>query len=294
MSDRPSRVRPRGIVPLTALAASLFTLAVCGGRTTSAAPPDPVPGAADAPWRLTWSDEFDSADGTRPDPSRWVYDIGGGGWGNQELETYTDRKENASIEKGNLVITARAEGLTGTDGIPRDYTSARIKTLGRFAQTYGRIEARIKIPRGQGIWPAFWMLGVDIASVDWPTCGEIDIMENIGREPLLVHGTIHGPGYSGSGGITAPFASADGKPFADAFHVYAVEWQPNQIRFFVDDHLYATRSPADLPAGTRWVYDHDFFLLLNVAVGGSWPGNPDATTTFPQQMLVDYVRVYSR
>jgi beta-glucanase (GH16 family) len=169
-----------------------------------------------------------------------------------------------------------------------------MKTSVKFEQAYGRFEARIKIPYGQGLWPAFWMLGNDIATVGWPSCGEIDIMENIGREPGLVHGTIHGPGYSGNSAIGAPFSLSAGQRFADDFHVYAVEWEPNVIRFYVDTNLYATRVPGDLPPGARWVYDHPFFVLLNVAVGGYWPGSPDASTVFPQAMLVDYVRVYKR
>ncbi len=280
----------RLIVPVAAIA----LLAVCGGEKTSASPsPVPRPGIP-AEWQLSWSDEFDAPDGSRPDPSRWVYDVGGNGWGNNELQTYTDRAGNARIEKGALVITARDERLTGADGIPRDYTSARLKTLGRFAQTYGRVEARLQIPRGQGIWPAFWMLGTDIDSRGWPECGEIDVMENIGREPTTVHGTIHGPGYSGAGGIGMPFQSLDGAPFGAAEHVYAVEWEPGEIRWYVDGRLYQTRKPSDLPATARWVFDHDMFLLLNVAVGGNWPGSPDQSTIFPQEMLVDYVRVYRR
>ena len=153
---------------------------------------------------------------------------------------------------------------------------------------------RIKIPYGQGIWPAFWMLGDDIDKAGWPKCGEIDIMENIGKEPAIVHGTIHGPGYNGSNGIGGPFELPAGQRFADEFHVFAVEWEPAAIRFYVDDHLYKTITPSDLPKGTKWVYKHPFFLLLNVAVGGGWPGNPDASTSFPQTMLVDYVRVYRR
>jgi beta-glucanase (GH16 family) len=276
------------MLPLAAISA----LAVCGGEKTSAAPSPIQEPAAPAGWQLSWSDEFDAPDGSRPDPSRWMYDVGGNGWGNNELETYTNRADNARIEKGALVIIARAERFTAPDGTPRDYTSARLKTLGRFAQTYGRFEARLQIPRGQGIWPAFWMLGTDIDSRGWPDCGEIDIMENIGREPTIVHGTMHGPGYSGGGGIGMPFQSPDGTPFAAAYHVFAVEWEPSEIRWYVDGRLYETRKPADLPAGARWAFDHDMFLLLNVAVGGNWPGNPDQTTVFPQQMLVDYVRVY--
>jgi beta-glucanase (GH16 family) len=138
------------------------------------------------------------------------------------------------------------------------------------------------------------MLGADVGRVGWPECGEIDIMENIGREPSVVHGTVHGPGYSGAEGPTASFSLPGGGRFADDFHVFAVEWEPNVLRFYVDGSLYATRTPADLPAGRKWVFDHPFFVILNVAVGGRWPGAPDATTTFPQRMRVDYVRVYRR
>jgi beta-glucanase (GH16 family) len=291
---RTPRLTPRvpRVARLLSPLVALSTFAMCGGSDSSAAP-SPQPGRA-GQWQLSWSDEFDGADGSRPDPSRWVYDLGGAGWGNQELETYTDRGENVRIEGGALVITARAEKFTGSDRVTRDYTSARLKTLGRFSQAYGRFEARLRIPRGQGLWPAFWMMGVDIDSRGWPDGGEIDVMENIGREPNTVHGTIHGPGYSGGDAIGMPFQSPDGTPFADAYHVYAVEWEPSEIRWYVDSHLYQTRKPSDLPAGTRWVFDHEMFLLLNVAVGGSWPGNPDQTTVFPQQMLVDYVRVYRR
>jgi len=255
--------------------------------------PLPRPGPPEIAWTLVWSDEFNGPDGSLPDSSKWVMETGGKGWGNNELETYTNRAVNAQQKGGNLVITAQKETYKGADGISRDYTSARLKTQGLFDHQFGKIEARIKIPFGQGMWPAFWMLGNDIATVGWPTCGEIDIMENIGKEPAIVHGTIHGPGYSGDKGIGSPYSLTSGR-FADDFHVYAVEWEPNQIRFYVDGHLYATRTPADLPAGAKWVYNHNFFIILNLAVGGGWPGNPDATTVFPQQMLVDYVRVYEK
>ena len=245
-------------------------------------------------WTLTWSDEFNGPDGSPVDLSKWVPESGGNGWGNQELEYYTQRLDNAFQQGGNLVIKVMQEKYTGADGVKRDYTSARLKTLGKFSQKYGRFEARIKIPRGQGIWPAFWMMGDDINKIEWPKCGEIDIMENIGKEPALVHGTIHGPGYSGDKGISSPFALPDTARFADDFHIYAVEWEPKAIRFYVDDHLYTTRTPAELPKGAKWAYDHPFFMLLDVAVGGGWPGNPDATTEFPQTMLVNYVRVYKR
>jgi len=220
-------------------------------------------------------------------------ETGGGGWSNHELESYTNRAPNAHVQNGNLVITAKKEIYKGTDGITRQYTSARLKTLGLFEQKYGRLEARIKIPRGQGVWPAFWMLGNNIGTVDWPDCGEIDIMENVGKEPDKVYGTIHGPGYWGGNGLGGSYTLPSGK-FADNFHVFAVEWEPSTVRFYVDGNLYETRTPADLPAGKAWVFDHPFFILLNVAVGGDWPGSPDRTTIFPQQMLVDYVKVYAR
>ena len=254
----------------------------------------PTPQPAPPGWKLVWSDEFNAPDGTPVDSSKWVSETGGNGWGNDELEYYTTRPQNATQEGGNLVIHAIEEKYTGPDGVTRNYTSARLKTLGKFSRKYGRFEARIKIPRGQGIWPAFWMLGDDINKPGWPKCGEIDIMENIGKEPSLVHGTIHGPGYSGDKGIGSPYGLPDDQRFADDFHVYAVEWEKKAIRFYVDDHLYGTRTPAELPKGAKWVYGHNFFMLLNVAVGGGWPGNPDSSSVFPQTMLVDYVRVYKR
>uniref|UniRef100_Q023N8 Beta-xylanase n=1 Tax=Solibacter usitatus (strain Ellin6076) TaxID=234267 RepID=Q023N8_SOLUE len=238
-------------------------------------------------WTLLWSDDFNGAAGTSPDPARWTYDLGGGGWGNAELETYTNTTDNVYHDgAGNLVIRAVKTGS--------GYTSARIKTQGKFSVTYGKVEARIKIPYGQGIWPAFWMLGADIDQVGWPACGEIDIMENIGKEPATIHGTVHGPGYSGNSGIGAPFSLAAGGRFADDFHVYGIEWSPQSVAFFLDGTQYFEVTPARLPAGKNWVYQHPFFLILNVATGGTWPGNPDATTTFPQQMLVDWVHVSQR
>ena len=189
------------------------------------------------------------------------------------------------------MVTARRERFARGD-VTRDYTSARLETQGLFAQAYGRFEARILLPRGRGIWPAFWMLGADIADVGWPGCGEIDVMEHLGSEPGRVYGTVHGPGYSGAAGVSARHDLPGGAAFADDFHLFAVEWEPEAIRWYVDDHLYRTVTPADLPAGARWVFDHPHFLLLNVAVGGRWPGSPDETTTFPQRMRVDFVRAY--
>jgi beta-glucanase (GH16 family) len=245
-------------------------------------------------WRLVWSDEFDGTSGSPVDSNKWSFDIGGKGWGNNELETYTNRTANADLEGGSLVIKALKETYTGRDNITRNYTSARLLTRNKFTQTYGRFEARIKLPFGKGLWPAFWMLGDNIGTVGWPTCGEIDIMENIGKEPSTVHGTFHGPGYSGAKGVSAAYKLPNGQKFADDFHAFAVEWEPNVMRFYVDGLLYKTRTPSDVPAGTTWVFNHPFFIILNVAVGGGFPGNPDATTVFPQLMKVDYVRVYER
>lgn len=248
---------------------------------------------------LTWSDEFNGNTNATPDPTKWGYDLGvgfDGGWGNQELEYYTDRPDNVYLDgNGNLVIKAIKENFTGANNITRSYTSARLVTRGKFTMTYGRIEARIKIPYGQGIWPAFWMLGanIDTPGVGWPNCGEIDILENIGREPSIVHSTLHGPGYSGGNGLSAAYSLTNGQRFADDFHEYAVEWDVREIRFYVDGNLFKTQTSKDIPAGGAWVFDHPFFIIMNVAVGGGWPGFPDASTVFPQMMLVDYVRVYS-
>ena len=283
---KPRRAYLPSIIP-----AALCLLLALAGRSSARAPKPRQSSPPANPWQLVWSDEFDAPNGSSPDAHRWTYDLGGKGWGNQELETYTDRTLNVSIRNGMLVIQALKENFTGKDGVSREYTSGRIKTQGLFSQAYGRVEARIKLPYGQGLWPAFWMLG---DKGGWPQGGEIDIMENIGREPSLVHGTIHGPGYSGAKGIGAPYSLPNGQRFADDFHIFDVDWQPGEIKFLVDGNVYATFTPANLPAGTRWVYDHPFFIILNVAVGGSWPGNPDPSTTFPQTMLVDYVRVYKR
>ncbi|HEX5221033.1 MAG TPA: glycoside hydrolase family 16 protein [Verrucomicrobiae bacterium] len=238
---------------------------------------------------LVWADEFTQADGSLPDATKWVHDIGATGWGNNEWQYYSTT--NASITNNMLVIEARKI----INGANTNYTSARLKTQGKASWTYGRMEARIRIPRGQGIWPAFWTLGTNITTPGngWPNCGEIDILENIGREPTIVHGTIHGPGYSGGNAIGGPYSLPGNPAFADDFHVYAVEWTTNQIKWFVDNQQYFSVTPASLPGGATWVFTKPQFLILNVAVGGNWPGYPDATTVFPQRMLVDYVRVYS-
>lgn len=235
----------------------------------------------DATWKVTWGDDFDGASGSAVDSSKWAYDSGPN-WFNGELQYYAAGTDNASLDgNGNLVIEARQQTREG-----RQYTSARLKTEGKKTFTYGRLEGRMKLPSGQGIWPAFWMLG----GTSWPNHGEIDIMENLGREPSISYGTIHGPGYSGAAGPSASYTLPGGAKFADDFHVFAVEWEANVIRWYVDDTLYSTKTPADI-GGNNWVFDHGFFFLLNLAVGGEWPGNPDATTVFPQRFVIDYVRV---
>jgi beta-glucanase (GH16 family) len=268
---------------------AMLTAASCGGQATQTATPPPTPS-----YQLVWADEFNGVDGSAPDATKWAIQTGGGGWGNNELESYTARPANVQVSGGNLVITAIKEDYTGTDGIARHYTSARLQTKGLFSQQYGRFEARIQVPKGQGMWPAFWMLGNNIDTARWPACGEIDIMENIGKEPSMVHGTLHAPGYPPEG-YTAAYTLPNSQNFADGFHVFAAEWEPQQIRLYVDRNLYATDTQSASPAPNGWPFDSQpFFMLLNLAVGGAWPGNPDATTQFPQQMLVDYVRVYQK
>jgi len=234
-------------------------------------------------WTLAWSDEFN---GDALDRSIWTLETGGHGWGNNEMQYYTARPENVRVEGGQLVIEARQERYQG-----KDYTSARLKTAGLKETQYGRFEARIKVPKGQGIWPAFWMLGADIKQAGWPKSGEIDIMEIIGKEPRNAYGTLHGPGYSGEHAFSKPIA-LEGSDYGDDFHVFAVEWEPNEIRWYRDGVHYHTATPA-LVNG-EWVFEHPFFVLLNLAVGGYWPGYPDRTTEFPRRMLVDYVRVYRK
>ena len=252
----------------------------CGSAKSTPTTPSPTPPASQ-----TWADEFDGPASTQPDPSKWTYDLGNNnGWGNRELETYTNSVQNVHVDgSGHLIVHV--------DRTDSGYTSARIKTQGLLSARYGRIEARIRLPFGQGIWPAFWALGTNIPSVGWPQCGEIDIMENIGREPSINHGSIHGPGYSGGNSVTGLFTLPGGIRFSDDFHVFAIQWAAQTITFSVDGTAYRTVTPSSLPPGASWVFDNPFFLILNVAVGGNFPGNPDASTQFPQEMIVDYVRV---
>lgn len=233
---------------------------------------------------LVMQDEFDK--NGAPDPNLWGFDIGRGqnGWGNNELQFYTNRSKNVTVKDGNLVITAEKESFGGAE-----YTSARLITKGKFEQTYGRFEARMKLPWGQGMWPAFWMLGADIDTKSWPLCGEIDIMEYRGQNPSTMLGTVHGPGYSGGQSIGKSYTLKNGR-FDTEFHVFGVEWGPKYINFYVDNVLYNQITPADVPG--EWVFDKPFFLLMNLAVGGSFVGSPNSETVFPQTFLIDYVRVY--
>ena len=237
----------------------------------------PVLGRSALTWSLVWSDEFDSAG---IDASNWTYDIGGNGWGNSELEYYTDRSENATIRNGELLIIARSESYGGNS-----YTSARLKTQNLRTFTYGRVEARIKLPAAQGLWPAFWLLGNDIARVGWPMCGEIDVMEHINRVPFFNGGSHWGNnGRQISQGTTE---SCD----VTQYHIYSIEWDAGTIVWLIDGVQYLTESIADTSNGIG-EFHLPFFIILNMAVGGGWPGSPDSTTPFPDTMFVDYVRVY--
>ncbi len=282
MSKPRALLRPRSLVLAAVAAVGLATAFVLPSRSDT---------AEAAIGGITWQDEFNRPAGSPVDQSKWRFDTGGGQNGNNERQYYTDSTNNAVHDgQGNLVITARKENPNNYQCYYGrcEYTSARLQTASTFTQTYGRFEARIKIPRGQGIWPAFWMLGNDLGSAGWPNSGEIDIMENVGKEPNTVYGTIHGPGYSGAEGITG--SRNIGRPLADDFHTYRVDWEPNSIVWYLDGAEYFRLDPSKL-GGDRWVFDHPFFMILNVAVGGNWPGYPDYSTQFPQQMLVDYVRV---
>ncbi len=254
----------------------------CGSSDAVVSPPER--------WALTMSDEFEGEEGTRPDPEMWTYDVGGDGWGNNQLEFNTDRVENVSLDgQGNLRIVAREESFMGNE-----YTSGRIKTQGLFQQEHGRFEARIKLPEGAGLWPAFWMLGANVDEVPWPGCGEIDVFEFQGQRPERIFASVHGPGYSGGEAISNDLELGESESFADDFHVFAVEWDPGRITFSVDGQVYHVVRSADVSAKGDWVFNNDFFVILNLAVGGNLGGPVGADTVFPAEMLIDYVRVFER
>jgi len=238
---------------------------------------------------LVFEEEFDAVDSL--DAAMWNFDLGignsisGDGWGNNELQYYTDRTENVKVEDGMLHIIARQESFMGSA-----YTSGRINTSGKLEQTYGRFEARIQLPWGQGIWPAFWMLGNNIDQVSWPQCGEIDIMEYRGQDPTVLIGSVHGPGYSAGESEGKEYNLVNDR-FDTGFHVFGIEWGPEYINYYVDDVLYNQITPEDVNG--EWVFDHPFYIIMNLAVGGNFVGSPNENTVFPQTMLIDYVRVYS-
>ncbi len=245
-------------------------------------------------WKLIFNQDFENA--TEIDRSVWNFDVGNGeaeglqGWGNKELEYYTSK--NAYISNGALVIEARKQKITDKYGT-YNYTSARLNTAGKFSFKYGKVVIRAKLPHGQGIWPAFWMLGDNLGQVGWPNCGEIDIMEMLGSNTSKVYGTVHGP-ISGAVGIGKSYTLSSGS-FSDSYHTFTFIWNRNAMGWYVDGHLYffLTKSYVEANYGSQeWVYDHPFFLIINLAVGGNWPGNPNESTKFPQKMYIKYIKVY--
>ena len=270
-------------------------LALFGGLAAISACNDPGPSVNpdldEDGYALVWQDEFG---GDRIDPAKWVHQTGTGteyglvGWGNNELQLYTPRSENSRVEDGNLVIEARRENL-----LDQSYTSARLISKDLADWTYGRFEIRAKLPKTQGLWPAIWMLPTDNAYGSWPSSGEIDIMELLGHTPEILYGTAHfGNSYADRNYLTGQKRLEEGD-FSQDFHVFSVEWLPDTLRWYLDDEIYHQVLRKDVEP-YRWPFDKPFHMLLNVAVGGDWPGNPDATTRLPQQMLVDYVRVYQK
>jgi beta-glucanase (GH16 family) len=262
-----------------------------GGPTPSEPEPEDPPGGEPGEWTLVWSDEFD---GTALDGTKWSVMTGDGcdlgicGWGNGELQWYQDR--NLVVTGGVLTITARRESV----GM-KSYTSARLRTAGKGDWKYARVEARARLPEGQGFWPAIWMLPTDNVYGGWAASGEIDIMELLGHEPATIHGTIHyGGEWPNNQQTGTSFTLASGT-FSEDFHVFALEWEEGVIRWYVDGELYQTVTQWST-AGFQFPapFNQRFHLLVNLAVGGSWPGAPDETTVFPQEMVVDWIRVYQR
>ncbi|MDF3294359.1 glycoside hydrolase family 16 protein [Streptomyces silvisoli] len=290
---QPARARTRiGNRRRTRAALAAALLLTAGWTLAATAPANGSPASHRPAAVTTFSDDFNGPAGRAVDGGKWRYETGDN-VNNHEREYYTSGTNNAALDgNGHLVITARKENPAGYRCWygSCQYTSARLSTTQTFTQAYGHFETRMKIPRGQGMWPAFWMLGSDIGKVGWPACGEIDVMENVGFEPGTVHGTLHGPGYSGSGGLGAGYTLPGGQAFADGFHTFAVDWSPRAVTFSVDGHVYETRTPADTH-GNKWAFDHPFYLIMNLAVGGYWPGDPNGSTQFPQSLVVDYVHV---
>lgn len=253
-------------------------------------PTPPLTATPSADWKLVWAEEFEGADGAGVDPKSWSFDVGGHGWGNNELEYYTDRVENAYLQDGSLVIEARKEEYEGNS-----YTSARLVTKNKADWMYGRYEIRARLPKGQGIWPAIWMLPSDDTYGGWPRGGEVDIMELIGKDPSTIYGTLH---WGAPHELRATSYQLNSpQDFSDDYHIFALEWEPEAFRWYVDGVHFLTVTQWKTSAENapfRAPFNQRFHLLLNVAVGGNWPGRPDSNTVFPVKMLVDYVRVYER
>ena len=287
-------LRRAGASTAVALSAGGFATGV-GVAQSDADFEDRASDYADRDWEPVWRDEFD---GGAIDTGTWSFEIGNGhdqgipGWGNDELQYYIDEEANAFVEDDRLVIRAREERRSDEHGT-YDYTSARMITQEAVTVQHGRIDVRARLPEGQGLWPALWMLGADIDGVGWPDCGEIDIVELTGDDPTTVHGTVHGPGYEAGDSIGGSYELSSGT-FADSFHVFSIVWDPDRISWYVDGTPYfaVTRADVEDVRGAEWVFDGPFFFVFNVAVGGHLPGDPDETTAFPQRMAVDYVRVY--
>ncbi|MFL5478266.1 MAG: family 16 glycosylhydrolase [Gemmatimonadaceae bacterium] len=288
-SDRTSSTR-KAVVWIC-----IAALPGCAGNT-----PAPTPTGATGKWVQVWSDEFDGAAGARVDDSNWNYELGDGcsagncGWGNNEKEYYTNSPNNIALNgQGQLMVAARtaaAAGLACYYG-PCRYTSGKITTRGKVLADPGRVEARIRLPAGQGLWPAFWMLGSSFPAVPWPQAGELDIMENKGSEPRISSSAVHGPGYSGN----TPFAhrqTLQGGTLSSDFHTFAVEWDAVRVRFFVDGAMHYTVDRDQMRRYGRPILGQPFYLILNLAVGGHFDGDPKSDAIFPATMLVDYVRVF--
>ena len=270
------------------LTASAMALAACSSPSGS----QPEPPADQATSRETvWRDDFDGPRGARPDPAAWTAQEGGDGWGNEELQRYTTDPANASLDgQGRLVITADRT-RRGTCWYGRcQYTSARLTTQGKVGAPPGRVEARIQLPHGVGLWPAFWMMGEDLPKVGWPQAGELDVMELVGDQPGEISSSVHGPGYVRAG-LTAPYRLPDGAAFADGFHTFAIDRSPSEIVFSVDGQEYHRVWRTD-GGENEWVFDQPFHIILNLAVGGTWPKPPPPETPFPAHMLVDYVAIF--
>lgn len=294
----PSRSAPAASSRSAGALALAALLACASGGAVAPAPPPPGPPPPPPTWKLVWSDEFNGPAGSQVDTTFWHYNVGDGcpnncGWGNNEREYYTS--DTANIQQngqGQLQIVARVTQDTSLHcyyATTCHYTSAKITTQNKVLPYHGRVEARIKLAAGQGLWPAFWLLGQNITSVGWPTCGEMDIMENKGSQTDRTSSAVHGPGYFGN----TPFVHIDAPVTTTEYHLYAVEWDGNSIRYFVDSTQHYVVSRTAVNHYGNWVFDQPFFIILNLAVGGNFDGNPQSDAIFPATMLIDYVRVYS-